>query len=604
MLGHPAGMAVALEGAGTASPLSPGPRRRRRRGGRRALALVGAVAFVWTAWSVVTAVIAARDVAEGTRALETARALAQPDQLADGRPLPHLRQAVAEFERAHAGLGGLSMAPARTLPVLGRQVRSLLALSSAAATLADVSHDGITAAQSLLAERPVDGAARATLIQQLAAEATRAEARLGTLDLGPTEGLFPPLARRHNRFAAELEGLRAGLTRGAAGGRAAADLLIRGGRYLVFAANNAEMRAGSGMLLSVGELEAGAGVLRMGSMGTVESLLVPAGAAALAGDLGERWGWLRPNEDWRNLMVSPRFDASAELAARMWVALGHRPVDGVIAVDPVVLQAVLAATGPIVVEGEPISATDVVGRLLHDQYLRFPADVEIAARREQLGAVAQAAFSAMDGGSASLPRLATGLARAAGGRHLLVWSADPQRQAAWVAAGLDGGLRLDSLLLSVLNRSGTKLDPFLAVSAELAFAAEGTNTRVTVRVRIRNQVPAGLPHYVAGPRAGSGVAKDVYRGIVTATLPGFARDARIEGVEQLAVAGADGPTRVVGVQLDVGPGQEQVVVVRFLVPGHKGSLVVEPGARVPATQWQGEGAAWSDEGSRRVSWHG
>lgn len=564
--------------------------------------MVGALVLAWTAWLLVTLALAARNVAEGTRGLETARALAQPEELAEGRPLPHLRGATAAFDQARDALAGTLIAPARVLPVVGRQMRSLLALSSAAATVAEVSGDGIAAVQRLVGEGSVEGAGRATLVRQLADEATRAEARLATLDLGPTDGLIPPLARRHNRFAEQLEGLRAGLGRGAAGGRAAADLLTRSGRYLVFAANNAEMRAGSGMLLSVGELEAGAGVLRMGSMSTVESMLVAEGGAGLDGDLAARWGWLKPNEDWRNLMVSPRFDASAELAARMWVALGHRPVDGVIAVDPVVLQAVLAATGPIVVEGEAISAADVVGRLLHDQYLRFPADVEIAARREQLGAVAQAAFGAVNTGSVSLPRLAAGLAWAAGGRHLLVWSANPERQAEWATAGLDGGLRADSLLVSVLNRSGTKLDPFLAVSADLAFSAEGPDTRATLRVRVVNQVPPGLPHYVAGPRVGSGVGKDVYRGIVTATIPGFARDARVEGREQLTVAGTDGPTRVVGIQLDVAPGQEQVVVVRFLLPGHQGSLVVEPGARVPATEWQAEATEWSDERSRRVAW--
>ena len=564
--------------------------------------MVGVLLLVWTAWLLVTLALAARNVAEGTRELDMARALAQSGELAEGRPLPHLQRAASSFDQARAALAGTSIAPARVLPIVGRQMRSLLALSSAATTVAEVSGDGISAVQRLIGEGAVEGAARAALVRQLAEEATRAEARLATIDLGHTEGLFPSLARRHNRFADELEGLRAGLTRGAAGGRAAANLLTRSGRYLVFAANNAEMRAGSGMLLSVGELEVGAGVMRMGTMSTVESMLVPAGGAPLDGDLAERWGWLKPNEDWRNLMVSPRFDASAELAARMWVALGHRPVDGVIAVDPVALQAVLAATGPIVVDGAPISETDVVGRLLHGQYLQFSSDVEIGARREQLGAVAQAVFGAVNAGSVSLPRLAAGLARAAGGRHLFVWSANPHDQADWATAGLDGGLRTDSLLLSVLNRSGTKLDPFLAVSSELAFSAEGPDTRATLRVRVRNQVPAGLPHYVAGPRAGSGVGKDVDRGIVTATLPGFARAARVEGIEQVAVGGADGPTRVVGIQLDVGPGQEQVVVVRFLVPGREGSLVVEPGARVPATQWHAEGEAWSDEGSRRVAW--
>ena len=469
--------------------------------------------------------------------------------------------------------------------------------------MAEASHGAIFEVQRLLAaDRGGGPADRPALIEALAAEAARTDDRLASLQLGPREGLLPPLAHRRNQFSDELERLRTGLQRGAAGGRATADLLSGGGRYLVFAANNAEMRAGSGMLLSVGELEADGGVLRMGSMTTVENMLVPPGGAGLAGDLADRWGWLKPNEDWRNLMLSPRFDASAELAARMWVARGHRPVDGVIVVDPLVLQAVLAATGPIHVNGDTITAEDVVGRLLHDQYLRYPDDVQIATRREELGEVAQAAFGAVNGDRVSLPRLAAGLARAAGGRHLLVWSARPDHQAEWSAAGVDGGLRADSLLVSVMNRSGTKLDQFLDVSADLSYSREGADTRATLRVRIHNRVPAGQPAYIAGPRAGSGVGRDVYRGIVSATLPGFARDARVDGVEFPAVAGADGPTRVTGVQLDVGPGQEQVVVIRFLLPRHQGSLTVEPGARIPATRWTSGETAWSDDGARRVTW--
>ncbi|HEV3495458.1 MAG TPA: DUF4012 domain-containing protein, partial [Actinomycetes bacterium] len=525
--------------------------------------MAAGLVLAWMAWLAVTLALASGEVRRGTAALETARSHAHPEELAAGRPLPDLQRAAVAFGGAHRALSGLQWAPARVLPVVGRQLRSLSALSSAAAGVAEASHGAIFEVQRLLAaDRGGGPADRPALIEALAAEAARADARLASLQLGPREGLLPPLAHRRNQFSDELERLRAGLQRGAAGGRATADLLSGGGRYLVFAANNAEMRAGSGMLLSVGELEADGGVLRMGSMTTVENMLVPSGGAGLAGDLADRWGWLKPNEDWRNLMLSPRFDASAELAARMWVARGHRPVDGVIVVDPVVLQAVLAATGPIHVNGDTITAEDVVGRLLHDQYLRYPDDVQIATRREELGEVAQAAFGAVNGDRVSLPRLAAGLARAAGGRHLLVWSARPDHQAEWSAAGVDGGLRADSLLVSVMNRSGTKLDQFLDVSADLSYSREGGDTRATLRVRIQNRVPAGQPAYIAGPRAGSGVGRDVYRGIVSATLPGFARDARIDGVEFPAVAGADGPTRVTGVQLDVGPGQEQVLVIR------------------------------------------
>ena len=54
----------------------------------------------------------------------------------------------------------------------------------------------------------------------------------------------------------------------------------------------------------------------------------------LSGDVADRWGWLAPNREWRNLASSPRFDANAELAAQMWKASTGQDVDGVLAHRP------------------------------------------------------------------------------------------------------------------------------------------------------------------------------------------------------------------------------------------------------------------------------
>lgn len=70
---------------------------------------------------------------------------------------------------------------------------------------------------------------------------------------------------------------------------------------------------------------------------------------------------------------------------------------------------------------------------------------------------------------------------------------------------------------------------------------------MTLRVALRNETPDGEQSYVAGANpAASGVAEGVYLGILTVNIPGAASGAYVEGVEQLAVAGPDGPTRVVG----------------------------------------------------------
>jgi hypothetical protein len=361
------------------------------------------------------------------------------------------------------------------------------------------------------------------------------------------------------------------------------------------------MRAGSGMFLSVGELVTGPEGIELGEMRSVTEVAVPPGAVPLEGDLAERWGWLAPNQEWRNLMTSPRFDVAAPLAARMWQAAGNQPVDGVLVLDPIALSGLLTATGPVTVDGRDIGPDDVVDDLLHDQYVGVPPE-GLDQRREQLGRIAEAAVEDLDAGDWSAPHLADGLAAAAAGRHLLLWSAATAEQAGWQALGVDGSIGPDSLSIAVLNRAGNKLDPFLAVSADLDFRAAGPDTDVTMRIELHNDAPEGEPSYVAGPVPGSGAGEGVYLGILSVTLPGGAREARFDGVGQLAVAGTDGPTRVVGFQLQLARGERRTVVARFRLPRSSGVVRVEPSARVPAILWTSAGMTWSDFSTRVLTW--
>jgi len=490
----------------------------------------------------------------------------------------------------------------RVLPVVGRQLRSISALAGTATTVADAAIAGTTDTQRVLAEPGDSLAARAGTARELASTAARVNERLRGLDLGPRRGLLPPLARARNRVATELESIRSTLSKGATGGGVLADFLTGPRRYLVFAANNAEMRAGSGMFLSVGELEAGPDGIRLGDMRSVTDLLLPSGAVPVTGDLADRWGWLSPNVDWRNLMTSPRFDAAAPLAAQMWVALGNRPVDGVLAIDPVALTGLLDAVGPLEVDGRRFDRDNVEEELLHGQYLRFPADTDVAQRRDELGALARTVFGALDGGTWSVSRLGSGLAAAAGGRHLMLWSARAEEQAAWSALGVDGALHPDSLLVSVLNRGGNKLDWFLPVAADVSVQSVRGDSEVTLRMQLSNRVPDGEPVGVAGPEAHSGVGAGVYLGIVTVDLPAIAQDVRFDGVEQLAVVGPDGPSKVIGFQLEVPPSEVRTVVARFRLPGRSGSLRVEPSARMPGIEWTSGSTSWSERSPRYLTW--
>ena len=564
--------------------------------------LLAGLALIWLVLAGMALYSSSSDIRLAMTAVEDARSRADATAIVEGRLLPDLRAARSRFAAAHGRVDGPLLAPARIVPFVGRQLRSVQALSGAATDVADIGIGGMTDAQPVLDEPGGSNAARAASARRLGKVAGQANARLRRLDLGPRVGLLGPLARARNRLGEQVDELQDALTKGAKGGEAVADLLEGPRRYLVFAANNAEMRAGSGMLLSAGELESGPEGLRLGAMRSVTDIPIPAGEVPLPADLADRWGWLEPNIEWRNLLTSPRFDVAAPLAAQMWVAAGNRPVDGVMVLDPIALGGLLRGTGPVEVDDRRFDEGNIQEELLHAQYLRLPELEDRPERRENLGRIAGAVFSALDRGSWSMPRLASGLARAAAGRHVLMWAADPSEQSAWQALGVDGALQSDSLLVSILNRGGNKLDPFLQVQADIGVAPAATETEVVVTIRLHNRVPTGEPTYIAGPHALSGVGEGVYLGILTLNLPGAVTDARFDGVDSLAVAGQDGPSKVIGFQFELPRDGQRTVVARFRLPARSVALQVEPSARVPPIEWSSGPAGWSDTSRRTLTW--
>ena len=576
-------------------------RAEHRRGARLRVLALAALLLAWVAFVAFGLLSARSDLGLGMKSVDAAREQMAPVDLAEGRPLAALRDAHERFSRAHARVGSPILAPLRFAPVLGRQLQSVIALSAAADEVTAAGIEGVVEAQRILDDRAPATTERPRVFRRVGELAARIDQRLANIQLGPRKALLGPLGEARDELAAELVEARSGLRRASEGAMAVAHLLEGPRRYLVLAANNAEMRAGSGMFLSVGELQTGNGALQLGELKSVTEMPIPTGVVPLTGDLADRWGWLKPNEDWTSLMVSPRFDVMAPLAAQLWVATGHAPVDGVLALDPVAMQALLGATGPIRVGDRQIDDRNVVEELLHGQYLRFTGD-ERPERREELGRIAGAVFSTLDQGGWSPARLAAGLARAARGRHVLLWSAVPAEQNGWTAAGVDGSLHAKSLMVSILNRGGNKLDQFLRVTSDLNCAPKGPGSECTVRVAIRNDVPMGEPRYVSGPHPRSGVGEGVYVGILAVNVPGAAEGSHYAGVEELAVAGADGPTRVIAFQFSLARGEERTVELRFGLPEQHGALTVEPSARVPPLTWSSGPARWGSESARTVSW--
>lgn len=554
------------------------------------------VLAIWTGAAVVLLASAAGDAREGERQLEALRSSTDPGELLRGEGGDELRAARRSFSDADAKVSSPVVAPFKSLPVVGRQLRSFDALTSAGRLLLDVTNDSIDEVRAILERDRSTGPARADLVSALQLATAEAYFRSVTVDLGPSEGLINPLFEARADLAGELGDVRDLLTRATAVTTGVAELFRGPRRYLVLASNNAEMQSGWGMPLSAGVLTTAEGDLDLPSMEPTAALRLPPGAVPLTGDLATNWGGLVPNQEWRNLALTPNFDQVGPLAAAMWPATGDVPVDGVLAIDPYGVQAILDATGPVDIEGQSVGAEQIAPLILHDQYVdQSLDDTGRAERQERLSAIAVAAVDALQRPDVDAVALVEGFIEAANQRHILAWSSLEVDQQAWVAGRVDGALSADSMLVSLVNRGGNKLDWFMDVEAELNVVSTLTGSEGTVTVRVANRTPEGQSSYIAGPYPGSGaLAAGDYAGVVTMHLPGDALNGRVDGVANLVVGGPDGLTRVIGAQANIARGDTAEYVFRFDLPRNRASVRLEPSARARPVTWLASGREFRD----------
>ena len=570
---------------------------------------MGALVVVW-AGAVGALLLSARsDLLEARDELDAVRDDAdEEDALLEERTVRRLEAAEETLRRAGEKVDNPIVAPLRVLPFVGRQVRSIDALTDGAAEVTDVAGRTLSRAQDLVGDLEGPGSDRVAVIRGLADAAGEAAASLAEVDAGPSDALVGQLdqARRElTEEVAELEVLLDDVHVGASG---LASMLEGPNCYLLFAANNAEMRAGSGMFLQATDLCFDGGRISMGELvPTGDLLLRESEAVPIADpDLADRWGPLYPNAEFRNLALSPRFGVNAELAAEMWRVATGQQVEGVFSVDPVALRAILAATGPVRVDGRRYGADGIVEEMLIGQYEGFlEDDYDADARSRSLGRVASEALEALDSGRWETDVLVDELVDAAAGRHLLAWARDPEVQRSFERMEIAGELGPRSVAVNVLNRGGGdgggKLDPHLAVEADWSVDDVGDDgQQVTLDVELHNTVEPGTPTYAETPESSS-VRFGVYVGVLAVNVPGAARDARIEG-EDLYVAGTDGPTRVVASRFELGPGERRSFVVRFQLPDGMREVLVEPSAREPAIRWTTGDDTFYDNSHETVAW--
>lgn len=275
-------------------------------------------------------------------------------------------------------------------------------------------------------------------------------------------------------------------------------------RYLLAIQTPAELRGTGGLLESYAVLTAEDGRLTLQPTPTEQRRLAADGIALadqndFRGDpvpapaaFESRYHSVRGTQRLDRVNVDPDLPTVAPIALDLYEQATGARLDGMVVVDPLALEAVMTAVGPLPV---PPGVRDPEGRLP----AQIPADrvaewsldriyevYGVASPDERQAfkeSLTTAVFDALLRGDFDTVAVARRLGDAAGRRHLQLWSRDPDEQAAFVeldVAGRLGPTAADHDFLSVTanNAVGTKQDVHVG-------------HRVTGRVELAPPAPSG-----------------------------------------------------------------------------------------------------------------
>ena len=215
--------------------------------------------------------------------------------------------------------------------------------------------------------------------------------------------------------------------------------------YLLVAQNLAELRSTGGLPGSMGILTVDNGHISMGEFAGLQELTnTEGGHYGFTDEEVAIWGGGRDRlgQYFGDTNLIPDFARDSQIWSEWWQDKKGAAVDGVIAIDPVLLQKLLALTGGIEVDGYSIDGSNAAKALLNDAYNEIP----INQTDQFFSDVASQAFDHVMGslGSMSLPNLVQTLGDAVGEQHLFAWMANADEQALVEKAGAAGTLGNDS----------------------------------------------------------------------------------------------------------------------------------------------------------------
>ncbi len=422
-----------------------------------------------------------------------------------------LAQAQSKAAAARARTTGPAWWVGAQLPGLGSPLRTIRAIAATGHSLSQDALPAVVAGGTALdPQRLRIGPDRIDLARLEAAEeplgravpvVQAARARIA----GLSGSWLGPVADGRRSLLKQLTSFEGTLRDTAMATRLMPDMLGGNGskQYLVVFEGDNEARALGGIFGGYGLLEARNGRLRLGRFGSDQDFHGVTAQVDLGRKFEAAYGGTDPYRAVQDADVSPHFPYAAKIWASMAAQRLGVQVDGVIAMDPVMLARILSVIGPVrTPDGTLLTGQNLVHMLDVGVYQRFDSGsraVDTPQRKAFFVDAARAVTNAALHRQIRATKLLHALGRSAGERRLVVYSMRRVEERQLATTPLGGILPRTTRPYAhvvVTNISGTKLDYFLQRSVTYQRSSCAATTS-TVTIRLHNGAPSsGLPEYM------------------------------------------------------------------------------------------------------------
>ncbi|MDF7665590.1 DUF4012 domain-containing protein [Bifidobacterium sp. ESL0745] len=296
--------------------------------------------------------------------------------------------------------------------------------------------------------------------------------------------------------------------------------------YAVMSMTTSEARSAGGLIGSVGLMTTSNGKISIGQFRPNADYL-PYGSARVTSSesaMFHSWGPLPMSFDIRDLAVFPDTSRTAEAMQSIWSRTSwgkKQPIDGVVTMDPVFLQALIKLNGNVkLANGQVLTGDNTAEFLLNTIYKTYsPAQQDLV-----FGEVATQSVNSMFSGLNlnKMAQLGGLLGEMAKGRHFSIYSFDQNLEQNYMTSGYTAQTpnseENPQVGVYVTEQNSSKMDWYVKRTSKITRTSTNSTGARTYHVNytmtntVTNQELSAVPRYISGENyyivpSGSGTEK-------------------------------------------------------------------------------------------------